>query len=393
MKAPKSPLIWVTASLTAAIVLVVSLVIATGTRGDNVSFASSAGQLTVQTVASGLASPWALAFLPDGRMLVTEKAGRLRIVTSDGKVGPPIKGVPEVWASGQGGLLDVASDRQFAENRTLYLCLAERSGQGNQSGGRTAVARAKLSADAAKLDEVKVIFRQDGPLSSGNHYGCRIAQADDDNLFVGLGDHFTYRAEAQNLGNHLGKLIRIAPDGTAPKDNPFVGRDGAKPEIWSYGHRNIQATAINPATKELWEIEHGPRGGDEVNVVGKGKNYGWPVIGYGIDYSGAKIHDATAKDGMEQPVKYWVPSIAPSGMAFYTGERFPQWKGSLFVGALAGQMLVRLTLKGNAVTGEERLLPNLNERIRDVRQGPGGALYLVTDNAAGRILRITPAGK
>ena len=255
------------------------------------------------------------------------------------------------------------------------------------------MARAKLNDGNGRLDDVKVIFRQEGPLSSGNHYGCRIAQADDGNLFVTLGDHFSYRDEAQNLGNHLGKLIRIAPDGSVPSDNPFVGRADAKPEIWSYGHRNEQGLAINPATGELWEIEHGPRGGDEVNIVGKGKNYGWPVIGYGIDYSGAKIHDSTAKDGMEQPVKYWVPSIAPSGMAFYTGKLFPKWTGSLFTGALAGKMLVRLPLNGNTVTSEERLLQNLNERIRDVRQGPDGALWLLTDSSAGRILRVSPAVK
>ena len=204
---------------------------------------------------------------------------------------------------------------------------------------------------------------------------------------------YSARNEAQNLGNHIGKLIRITPDGAAPPDNPFVGRDGAKPEIWSYGHRNEQGLAINPATGDLWEIEHGPRGGDEVNIIGKGKNYGWPVIGYGIDYSGATIHETTAKDGMEQPVKYWVPSIAPSGMAFYNGKLFPKWNGSLFTGALSGKMLVRLTLNGNSVTGEERLLQNLYERIRDVRQGPDGALWLLTDNSAGRILRVSPAAK
>ncbi|MDB5626259.1 MAG: hypothetical protein JWR73_2061 [Tardiphaga sp.] len=389
MKAPKSPVLWVTVSLTAAIVLVVSLVIATGTRGENASFASSAGQLKVQTAATGLSSPWGLAFLPDGRMLVTEKAGRLRVVAADGKLSPPVKGVPDVSSGGQGGLLDIALDNSFAENRALYVCYAERAG----NGGRTAVARAELSTDSSRLENVKVIFRQDGPLSYGNHYGCRIAQGADGNLFVGLGDHFTYRDEAQNLANHLGKIVRIAPDGSVPKDNPFVGRSDAKPEIWSYGHRNVQAAAINPASGDLWAIEHGPRGGDEVNIAIKGKNYGWPVIGYGIDYSGATIHDATAKEGMEQPVKYWVPSIAPSGMTFYSGAQFPTWKGSLFTGALAGKMLVRLTLKGNAVTAEERLLPNLNERIRDVRQGPDGALYLLTDNSAGRILRVSAAAK
>jgi glucose/arabinose dehydrogenase len=314
----------------------------------------------------------------------------MRIVSSDGQLSPALKGVPDVWATGQGGLLDVVIDRAFKQNNTIYFCFSERTA----GGGRTAGARAKLvDGDAPRLDEVKVIFRQQGPLSSGNHYGCRIAQARDGNLFVTLGEHFSHRDEAQNLGNHLGKLIRITPDGAAPNDNPFVGRDGARPEIWSYGHRNEQGLAINPASGEVWEIEHGPRGGDEVNIIGKGKNYGWPVIGYGIDYNGTKIHASTTKDGMEQPIKYWVPSIAPSGMAFYTGKLFPKWDGSLFTGALAGKMLVRLSLNGNSVTGEERLLQDLNERIRDVRQGPDGALWLLTDNAAGRILRVSPGGK
>jgi glucose/arabinose dehydrogenase len=245
---------------------------------------------------------------------------------------------------------------------------------------------------APKLEAVKVIFRQDGPLSSGNHYGCRIVQAPDGNLFVTLGEHFSHRDQAQNLANHLGKLIRITPDGAAPADNPFVGRGDARPEIWSFGHRNPQGLAFNPASGELWEIEHGPRGGDEVNIIGKGKNYGWPVIGFGIDYSGAKIHESTAKDGMEQPIKVWVPSIAPSGMAFYQGALFPKWKGSLFTGALAGQMLVRLSLDGDRVTGEERLLQNLGERIRDVREGPDGALWLLTDSGNGSLLRVAPAG-
>jgi glucose/arabinose dehydrogenase len=384
----RTPVVWVTGTLSAAIVLTVSLLIASSSRGENTSFASSTGALEVQTFARGLVNPWALAFLPDGRLLVTERPGRMRVVSPQGQLSPPLKGVPEVWASGQGGLLDVVTDAAYATNNTIYFCYAERE----RNGGRTAVARAKLSDGAApRLDDVKVIFRQDGPLSSGNHYGCRIAQSPDGNLFVTLGDHFTYRDEAQNLGNHLGKLIRIAPDGSVPKDNPFVGRDGARPEIWSYGHRNAQSLAINPTSGDLWEIEHGPRGGDEVNLIGPGKNYGWPVIGFGIDYSGAKIHEATAKDGMEQPLKYWVPSIAPSGIAYYSGKLFPAWTGSLFTGALAGKMLVRLSLDGGKVTGEERLLQNLNERIRDVRQGPDGALWLLTDSASGRILRVTPA--
>lgn len=383
----KAPVILVAASLTAAIALSASLLIATGTRGENTSFASSAGPLDVQTVASGLVHPWALAFLPDGRMLVTERPGRMRIVTSQGQLSPPLKGVPEVWASGQGGLLDVITDKSFAQNNTIYFCFSER----DDGGGRTAVASATLmSGSAPRLDDLSIIFRQEGPLSSGNHYGCRIVQAADGNLFVTLGEHFTYRNEAQNLRNHLGKLIRIAPDGSVPKDNPFVGRADAKPEVWSYGHRNEQGLAINPSTGDLWEIEHGPQGGDEVNIIGKGKNYGWPVIGYGVNYGGGKIHESTTQEGMEQPIKYWVPSIAPSGMTFYNAKLFPKWNGSLFTGALAGKMLVRLSLDGNKVTGEERLLQNLNERIRDVRQGPDGALWLLTDSSAGRILRVSP---
>jgi len=386
----KRPVVWVTTSLMIAIVVTTTFLIATTSRGEPTSFGSSAGRLEVNTVASGLSYPWALAFLPEGRVLVTERPGRMRVVTPQGQLSPTVKGVPEVMATGQGGLLDVITDKGFAQNSTIYFCYSERAG----NGGRTAVARAKLVDGAApKLDEIKVIFRQEGPLSSGNHYGCRIVQAGDNNLFVTLGEHYSGRNEAQNLANHLGKIVRITTDGAAPPDNPFVGREGAKSEIWSYGHRNPQSLAINPASNELWEIEHGPRGGDEVNIIGKGKNYGWPVIGFGIDYSGAKLHESTSKPGMEQPIKNWVPSIAPSGMAFYTGDVFPRWRGSLFTGALAGQFLVRLQLNGNAVTSEERILQNLSERIRDVRQGPDGALWLLTDSSSGRLLRITPAGK
>jgi glucose/arabinose dehydrogenase len=352
------------------------------------TFPSSAGNLQVETVARGLDHPWGLAFLPDGRMLVTERPGRLRIMTRDGKLSPPLPGVPPVRAASQGGLHDVVLDRDFAANKTIYFCFAEPA----WGGGRTAMARAKLDdGNAPKLDDVKVIFHQEGPLSSGNHYGCRIVQGRDGNLWLTLGDHFTHRDQAQNLANHLGKIVRVTPDGAAPPDNPFVGRQGAKPEIWSYGHRNSQGAALHPQTGKLWEHEHGPRGGDEVNIPLAGKNYGWPVIGYGIDYNGARIHEATAKAGMEQPIKYWVPSIAPSGMAFYTADLFPAWKGSLFIGALAGQMLVRLELDGEKVTREERLLEHLGERVRDVRQGPDGAIWLLTDSGNGRVLRITPA--
>ncbi|HWM80430.1 MAG TPA: PQQ-dependent sugar dehydrogenase [Pseudolabrys sp.] len=348
------------------------------------TFRTETGRVAVATLAKDLAHPWALAFLPDGRMLVTERPGRMRLVTPEGGLSAPLAGVPKPHASGQAGLLDVALDKDFAANRTLYFCYS------SDSGGNASVARARLDAAGTRLDNVKVIFTQRGPGGSNNH-GCRVAQAPDGHLFVTLGDHFGPRDAAQNLGVDNGKIVRIATDGTIPKDNPFVGRAGAEPAIWSYGHRNPQGLAFNPWTGDLWENEHGPRGGDEVNIIGKGKNYGWPVIGYGIDYNGAKIHEATAKPGMEQPIKYWVPSIAPSGMAFYTGNLFPQWKGSLFIGALAGRMLVRLSLDGNRVTGEERLLKELGERIRDVRQGPDGALYLLTDSDAGRLLRVTPA--
>lgn len=382
----KTPNIIVVASLAAATLLTVPLLITTATRSAGAPFESSAGPLDVETVARGLEHPWALAFLPDGKMLVTERPGRMRIVTRDGQVSAPLAGVPKPKTGGQAGLLDLALDKNFAENHTLYFCFT------SDSGGNASVTRARLDEAALRLDSVKVIFVQQGPGGAANH-GCRIAQAPDGNLFVTLGDHFGPRDEAQNLATDNGKLIRIAPDGSIPPDNPFVGQANARPAIWSYGHRNAQGLAFNPASGELWEIEHGPRGGDEVNIIGKGKNYGWPVIGYGVDYSGAKIHESTAKPGMEQPIKYWVPSIAPSGMAFYTGTLFPKWRGSLFTGALVGQMLVRLSLDGDKVTGEERLLQNLNERIRDVRQGPDGALWLLTDASAGRILRVAPAGK
>jgi glucose/arabinose dehydrogenase len=350
------------------------------------TFKSSAGDLKIETAAGGLVHPWALAFLPDGRMLVTERPGRMRIVAPDGKLSAPLQGVPKVYASGQGGLLDVVLDRDFAQNKTIYFCFAEPAG----GGARTAMARAALGD--GKLDDVKVIFHQDGPLSSGHHFGCRIAQSADNNLFLTMGEHFTDRDEAQKLTSHLGKIVRIKPDGSAPDDNPFVGRKDAKPEIWSYGHRNAQGASIHPVSGKLWEHEHGAKGGDEINIPQAGKNYGWPVISFGVNYDGTPVGSGKAEmPGMEQPIKYWVPSIAPSGMAFYTADLFPAWKGSLLVGALAGQMLVRLSLDGEKVTGEERLLQGLRERIRDVRIGPDGAIYLVTDNSAGRVLKVVPA--
>jgi glucose/arabinose dehydrogenase len=352
------------------------------------TFRTQAGDVLVETVASGLAHPWAVAFLPEGRKLVTERPGRLRIVDRDGRLSAPLAGVPKVSASGQGGLLDVALDREYAQNATIYFCYAEPVG----AGARTAMARALLVEQGApRLDKVEVIFRQEGPPSSGNHFGCRIAQAADGNLFLTLGDHFTYRDEAQNLANHLGKIVRIRPDGSVPANNPFVGRQGARPEIWSYGHRNSQGAAIHPDTGKLWMHEHGARGGDEVNIAEAGKNYGWPVITWGVDYSGAKIGIGTQKAGMEQPVHQWTPSIAPSGMTFYTGNLFPAWSGHLFVGALAGKALVRLELNGDRLRREERFLTELGSRIRDVRTGPDGAIWLLTDSADGRLLRLVPA--
>ncbi|HEU5169512.1 MAG TPA: PQQ-dependent sugar dehydrogenase [Gemmatimonadales bacterium] len=343
------------------------------------------GAVQVETVARGLEHPWALAFLPDGRILVTERPGRLRIVDRTGRLSEPLTGVPRVEASGQGGLLDVALDPRFAENRLVYLSYAE-PGEG---GAGTAVARGRLGEGS--LEDVQLIYRQLPKVGGGNHFGSRLVFAGDGKLFVTQGDRFGYREKAQDLSNHLGKVVRINPDGSVPADNPFVGRAGARPEIWSYGHRNVQAAALHPETGQLWTVEHGARGGDELNHPEAGKNYGWPVITYGVDYSGARIGEGTAKEGMEQPVYYWDPVIAPSGMAFYTGDAFPDWKGSVLIGSMQPGGLVRLTLEGGKVTREERYRGELGTRIRDVQQGPDGLVYVVTDEGAGRVLRVSPA--
>jgi glucose/arabinose dehydrogenase len=367
---------------TLLVVFVVGLPACTAAQGP-AEFRSKQGPIRVTTVATGLENPWALAFLPDGRMLVTERPGRLRIVARDGTLSAPLAGVPAVAARGQGGLLDVILDPDHSRNRVIYLSYSE-PGEG---GAGTAVARATLTDTG--LQGLTVIFRQEPKHGGAGHFGSRLVFARDGNLFVTLGER-QQRQYAQDLMRHWGKVVRIRPDGTVPPDNPFVGRSDARPEIWSYGHRNPQGAALHPVTGQLWTVEHGAMGGDEINTPKPGRNYGWPVVTYGVDYSGAKIGEGTTKDGMEQPLHYWDPSIAPSGMAFYTGDRFPAWKGSLFVGALRGTMLVRLSLDGEKVVGEERLLEGIDERIRDVRQGPDGYLYLVTDMPKGRVVRMEP---
>ena len=345
------------------------------------------GGVRAETVASGLVRPWALEFLPDGRMLVTERPGRLRIVATDGTLSEPIAGVPDVAAQGQGGLLDVALDPNFAENRLVYLSFSE-PGEGGTAS--TAVAKGRLGE--GRLEDVQVIYRQTPKVRSRGHYGSRIVFRSDGTLFITQGDRQNQRPLVQDLSTGIGKIVRINADGSTPPDNPFVGRDGALAQIWSYGHRNLQGATLHPETGQLWTVEHGARGGDELNHPEAGKNYGWPVITYGVDYSGESIGEGRSKAGMEQPVYYWDPVIAPSGMVFYTGSAYPGWQGSLFIGSMQPGLLVRLELENGRVTSEERYLGDLDERIRDVKQGPDGLLYLVTDNQDGRILRVVPAG-
>ncbi|HET9385629.1 MAG TPA: PQQ-dependent sugar dehydrogenase [Gemmatimonadales bacterium] len=348
------------------------------------TFESRHYRIRAVTLTDDLDHPWGLAFLPDGRMLVTERAGRLRIVTPTGTLSDPIAGVPEVAADGQGGLLDVAVAPDFAQSRLIYLSFSE-PGDG---GAGTSVARARLSQTENRLENLQVIFRQQPKVPGGAHFGSRLVFARDGTLFITTGDR-QHRSFVQDLSKLQGKVIRIRPDGTIPPDNPFVHRAGARPEIWSYGHRNIQGAALHPQTGQLWTVEHGARGGDELNAPKAGRNYGWPVITYGVDYSGARIGEGQRKEGMEQPVHYWDPSIAPSGLMFYTGDKFSEWRGSAIVGALGFQLLARLELDGERVRSEERLLEGYGQRIRAVVQGPDGLIYLLTDSD-GRVVRLEP---
>lgn len=345
--------------------------------------------VTLSTVATGLTNPWALEFLPDGRMLVTERPGRLRVIEKDGKLGQPIKGVPEVVAQNQGGLLDVALANDFSDSGQIFLSFSEPREDG-KNGTSVASAKLVLAADGGALEDFKVIFRQQPAYKSDLHFGSRIVVTPEGNLFVTLGERSLpeIRGEAQNPKNHLGKIVYIKPDGSPAMSPP--AHEGWDPLIWSIGHRNVQGAVLDAATGKLWTLEHGPQGGDELNQPERGKNYGWPIIVYGKEYSGATVGEGiTAKDGLEQPVYYWNPSIAASSLELYTGDLFPEWKGNFLAGALKFMQVQRLVMKDGEVVAHEVLAADIGDRVRDVKQGPDGAVYLVTDNE-GRIVRMAP---
>lgn len=351
---------------------------------------SERGKVRIVELASGLDHPWAMAFLPDGRMLVTERPGRLLLLDADGRLVSTIRGLPSIFVDGQSGLLDVALAPDFADSQRVYLSYAKPSFRGNLAG--TAVFRGRLAGDS--LEDGEVIYEQEPKLSSGTHVGSRLVFDDAGHLYVAQGEN-NKRPTAQDLDKLQGKLVRLNADGSVPADNPFVGRKDARPEIWSYGHRNMQGAAMNPWTHQLWTTEHGPMGGDEINIPQAGRNYGWPVITHGINYNGEPIPEAvgTEAEGMEQPHHFWKVSPAISGMAFYDSDRMPGWQGNLFIGALAKTCLIRLELDGDRIVHEERLLGDRGERIRDVRQGPDGLVYLLTDAASGKLLRVELAGE
>lgn len=354
-----------------------------------ISVKTETGHIQIKTIAEGLENVWGMAFLPDGSMLVTERAGRMRIVSAEGKVGEPLTGLPPIVAKGQGGLLDVVLAPDFASSKKIYFSYAE-PGEGNLAAlNSTAVSFATLNGN--KLENLTRVFSQQPKINSNHHFGSRLVWAPDGTLFITLGDRYSEKERAQTLDNHLGKVVRIHADGSVPKDNPFVNTAGALPEIWSYGHRNMQGAAIHPVSSTLWTGEHGPQGGDELNIDQAGKNYGWPVITYGENYGGGKIGEGTHKTGMEQPVYKWVPSIATAGFMFYTGDKFPQWQNNILLASLKEKTLVRLVLDGEKIIKEERLLKTeLGQRLRSVVQGPDGLIYLATDEAKSTIYQLSP---
>lgn len=340
----------------------------------------------MEAVAEGLEFPWSMAFLPDGRLLVSERAGRLRLIEGDTLRRAPVAGLPDIMVEGQGGLLGLAVHPDFADNGLIYFAYAE----GSANANHTALARGRLNDDATALTEVETLFQVNFDKERGFHFGGRLQFLPDSTLLLTLGDGGLHRNEAQDLTNHLGTIIRLNDDGTVPFDNPFVSARGARPEIYSYGHRNVQGIAINPQTGSVWAHEHGARGGDEINLVEPGRNYGWPLVTYGVNYNGTPISDATHGDGLEQPIWFWDPSIAPSGLAFYDGDGFENWQGDAFVGALVGSRLVRFEVEGDRIISREELLVGRGERIRDVTTGADGSLYILTDERAGSVLRLVP---
>ncbi len=387
---PSNRFCWARQGAFALIAASLALLPAAGCAEDR-TVDTETGTIKVETLAEGLDHPWGMAFLPDGRLLVTERAGDLRIMSADGTLTEPLSGVPKVVAKGQGGLLDVALDPNFADNKLVYLSYSE-PGDG---GAGTAVARGRLAGNA--VEDVKVIFRQTPKVSGGNHFGGRLAFTPDGKLFITLGDRFKFEP-AQDLTSHLGKIVRINPDGSVPPDNPFIGQKDAQPEIWSYGHRNVESAAIHPKTGKLWELEFGPKGGDELNIPAPGLNYGWPVVSWGKHYDGKDIPNPPTHPEFADAVRHWTPVISPSGITFYTADAYPgwtadtipAWKGNLLIGGLSSQAIIRLSLDGETVTGEERI--PMGARIRDVEQGPDGAVYALTDAGDGAVLRLTAEG-